>query len=421
LGYLSELIQAYFSNVNDMVKYGKPCSPLIHLKKSFLTDNEKLLHKAKKIAEIYSKQPKRKKCKNCRSKIEKPMFKKFNVEYSICSLCGHLNGLYEDTDDFCKSIYTENHGKEYANNYHSSDKKEYKRRVDDIYMPKAIFLKNTLEEQNEVTEELTYTDIGAGSGYFVSALIASGLRKVSGYEASEYQVNYANQMLGKKYVHCNSLDGIETIIENIIHTSTSEVYGSAQYVPIDEKHPLQAQSPYAASKISADKIAESFYLSYDMPVSTIRPFNIYGPRQSARAVIPTIITQALTQDVVNLGSLYPTRDYTYVTDTVEAFIKIAENEKTVGKTYNIGTNKEISIGDLAKKICALINPDCKIIQERKRMRPENSEVDRLLADNTKAKEEIGWLPTIMLEKGLQNTIHYIKSNTQKYHKKEYVI
>ena len=210
-------------------------------------------------------------------------------------------------------------------------------------------------------------------------------------------------------------------VEKVIHTSTSEVYGTALYVPIDEKHPLQAQSPYSASKISADKIVESFYCSYDLPVATIRPFNIYGPRQSARAVIPTIITQALSNNNVFLGSLSPKRDYTYVSDTIEAFIQIAQLDTTIGQTFNIGSNSDISIGELAQKICNLTNPNCKIIQEKKRMRPEKSEVNRLWADNSKALNEIQWSPKVTLEEGLSKTINWIRSNLQRFQSKDYVI
>jgi len=210
-------------------------------------------------------------------------------------------------------------------------------------------------------------------------------------------------------------------IDKIVHTSTSEVYGTAQYVPIDEKHPLHAQSPYSASKIGADKIAESFYCSYNLPVATIRPFNIYGPRQSARAVIPTIISQALTQSTIHLGSLTPTRDYTFVKDTVDAFIKIAESDNTIGKTYNIGSNKEISIGDLAQIIFKLTNSDCTIIQEQKRMRPQKSEVERLWADSTQAWNDIKWKPSISLKEGLSKTISWFKTRFQNYQTKEYVI
>jgi NAD dependent epimerase/dehydratase len=203
-------------------------------------------------------------------------------------------------------------------------------------------------------------------------------------------------------------------IEKIVHTSTSEVYGTARYTPIDEKHPLQGQSPYSASKIGADKIAESFYRSFDLPVTIIRPFNTYGPRQSARAVIPTIITQALTKEKIFLGSLHPTRDYTYVKDVVEGFIKVAESPKSVGEVINIGSNFEISIGDLANKIISLVSKNAEIITDPARVRPQDSEVERLWCDNTKAKRLLGWKPTTSLEEGLKTTIDWILENINSY-------
>ena len=206
----------------------------------------------------------------------------------------------------------------------------------------------------------------------------------------------------------------EAGVKKIIHTSTSEVFGTAQYIPIDEKHLLQGQSPYSASKIGADKIAESFYKTYDLPVATIRPFNTYGPRQSARAIIPTIITQALTKKTIYLGSLQPTRDLTYVGDTVDAFVKVAEADNTVGEVINIGSNYEISIGALAEKILALMGKNNKIISDDERFRPENSEVERLCADNSKARQLIGWEPRISLEDGLKKTIDWIKENKERY-------
>jgi nucleoside-diphosphate-sugar epimerase len=213
----------------------------------------------------------------------------------------------------------------------------------------------------------------------------------------------------------NVLNGAkEAGVKKIIHTSTSEVFGSAQYVPIDEKHFLQGQSPYSASKIGADKIAESFYKTYDLPVATIRPFNTYGPRQSARAIIPTIITQALTNKTIYLGSLQPTRDLTYVGDTVDAFVKVAEADNTVGEVINIGSNYEISIGALADKILSLMGKNNKIISDDERFRPENSEVERLWADNSKARQLIGWEPRISLEDGLKKTIDWIKENKERY-------
>lgn len=204
-------------------------------------------------------------------------------------------------------------------------------------------------------------------------------------------------------------------IEKIVHTSTSETYGTALYVPIDEKHPMQGQSPYSASKIGADKMAESFYRSFNTPVATIRPFNTYGPRQSARAVIPTIIMQILDgKKEIKLGSLTPTRDFNYVKDTAEAFIKIAESDKTVGEVINAGSNHEISIGDLAQKIINLIGKDVKIICDEDRLRPKNSEVNRLWAENTKIKTLTEWKPKYSLDEGLKETINWIKDNLKYY-------
>jgi NAD dependent epimerase/dehydratase len=211
----------------------------------------------------------------------------------------------------------------------------------------------------------------------------------------------------------------ENTIEKLVHTSTSEVYGTARYVPIDENHPLQGQSPYSASKIGADKIAESFFRSFELPVAIIRPFNTFGPRQSARAVIPTIITQALTGEKIVLGSLHPTRDYTYVKDVVEGFIKIAESPKSVGEVVNIGSNFEISIGDLANKIISLIGKNAEIIPDPVRIRPQDSEVERLWCDNTKAKRLLGWEPTTSLEEGLKKTIDWISDNMHLYKPEHY--
>ncbi|MBW2045277.1 MAG: SDR family NAD(P)-dependent oxidoreductase [Deltaproteobacteria bacterium] len=213
----------------------------------------------------------------------------------------------------------------------------------------------------------------------------------------------------------NVLNAAKAInVKKVIHTSTSEVYGTAQYVPINEKHPLQGQSPYSASKIGADKIAESFYKSYGLPIATIRPFNTYGPRQSARAVIPTIISQALSNDKIYLGSVHPTRDLTYVEDTVSGFIRIADSENSVGEVINIGSNFNISIGELADKIISIIGKDVEIISDPKRIRPQDSEVERLLADNSKAEELIGWKPMVSLDEGLKRTIEWIKDNLERY-------
>jgi len=210
-------------------------------------------------------------------------------------------------------------------------------------------------------------------------------------------------------------------VEKVIHTSTSEVYGTAKYVPIDEAHPLQGQSPYSASKIGADKIAESFYNSYDLSVAIARPFNTYGPRQSARAVIPTVITQVLTSKKVKLGNTSPTRDFTYVSDTVEGFIKIATSSASVGEVINIGSGYEISIGDLVNKIVGLIGGDIQVVVDQTRVRPKKSEVDRLWVDNHKARELIGWEPKVSLEEGLKMTIEWIRDSLDIYRPGEYSI
>jgi NAD dependent epimerase/dehydratase len=203
-------------------------------------------------------------------------------------------------------------------------------------------------------------------------------------------------------------------IPRLIHTSTSEVYGTALRVPIDEEHPLQGQSPYSASKIGADKIAESFYRSYELPVVTVRPFNTFGPRQSARAVIPTIITQALTQDVIHLGSLDTRRDFTFVTDTVYGFLKAAEAENVEGLTVNLGTGSEVTVGELANKIITMIGRPVQIQNDPQRHRPGKSEVMRLLSDNHLAREKLGWKPEIGLDEGLRRTIDWVHENLQNY-------
>ncbi len=208
-------------------------------------------------------------------------------------------------------------------------------------------------------------------------------------------------------------------LERIIHTSTSEVYGSALYVPIDEKHPLQPQSPYSASKIAADAMAMSFYYSFGTPLSIIRPFNTYGPRQSVRAVIPTIILQLINKSKISLGSLKPKRDFTFVKDTVNGFIKMAASPKSIGETINIGSSIEISIEDLAKKIAALIGKEIRIRTDNIRLRPEKSEVNRLFASHEKAKKLIDWQPAYSLEQGLKETIEFYKKNSKKYYIDQY--
>ncbi|MGP1568136.1 MAG: NAD-dependent 4,6-dehydratase LegB [Peptoanaerobacter stomatis] len=201
----------------------------------------------------------------------------------------------------------------------------------------------------------------------------------------------------------------------ILVTSTSEVYGTAMYVPIDEKHPYQGQSPYSATKIGADRLAESFYRSFDMPITIVRPFNTYGPRQSARAIIPTIITQLLSgKEQLEIGSLTPTRDFNYVKDTVNGFISISKAENTIGEEINIATQNEISIGTLANELIRQINPNVKIVCDEQRLRPQKSEVNRLLGSNEKIKNLTDWTPKYTFEQGLSETIEFFKNNLDKY-------
>ena len=198
----------------------------------------------------------------------------------------------------------------------------------------------------------------------------------------------------------------------LLVTSTSEVYGTAKFVPIDESHPLQGQSPYSATKIGADRLAESFFRSFNLPVTTVRPFNTYGPRQSSRAVIPTIITQLLAgHREIRLGSLEPTRDFVYVKDTVEGFVRIAESETALGEEINIATGKEISVGELAGELIRQINPKARIVCEKRRVRPENGEVERLCGSNDKIHRLTGWKPRTSLEKGLAETIRWFAGNS----------
>ena len=209
--------------------------------------------------------------------------------------------------------------------------------------------------------------------------------------------------------------------ERIVHTSTSEVYGTALRVPIDENHPLQGQSPYSASKIGADKIAESFYRSYDLPVVTLRPFNTYGPRQSARAVVPAIIIQALKQNTVRLGNLEARRDLTYVSDTVEGFIRAGETAGLEGQTINLGSGSELRVLEIAEKVIELVGREVPIEVDPARMRPEKSEVQRLLADNRLAKELLGWEPMVSFEVGLGATIDWIRHHIDHYKPGEYQV
>lgn len=203
-------------------------------------------------------------------------------------------------------------------------------------------------------------------------------------------------------------------VERLIHTSTSEVYGTARQVPIDENHPLQSQSPYAAAKIGADKLVESFYCAYSLPAVTVRPFNTYGPRQTARAVIPTIISQALTADVLHLGNLETRRDFTYVDDTVEGFLCAAAAQGVEGQVFNLGAGFDISIGELADKILKIVGRPLAIETDPARLRPEKSEVMRLLSNNAHARALLGWQPRMTFEDGLARTITWIREHLDRY-------
>jgi NAD dependent epimerase/dehydratase len=210
-------------------------------------------------------------------------------------------------------------------------------------------------------------------------------------------------------------------VERFVHTSTSETYGTAQYTPIDEAHPLRGQSPYAASKIGADKLAESYHLSFGVPVVTIRPFNTYGPRQSARAIIPTIISQGLSGDVIRLGRLTPIRDLTFVSDTVEGFIKGEERPQAIGELFNLGSGRSVTIGELAQTIISLLGGGKEIVAEDERVRPDASEVMELLCNADKAKKMLGWEPRVNLEEGLARTVAYIRDHLHLYKPQLYVV
>lgn len=207
---------------------------------------------------------------------------------------------------------------------------------------------------------------------------------------------------------------LEEGVQRFVQISTSEVYGTARFVPISEKHPLQAQSPYAASKIGADQLALSFFLSYDLPVVIARPFNAYGPRQSSRAIVPTIITQALAGEAIRLGNLRPTRDLTYVADTVEGMIRAAECDAAIGRTINVGNGREISIQELTKLILSVAGRSVNIDVQDERLRPTGSEVERLCADRSLASEILGWEPTYSLREGITRTVQWISENLHYY-------
>jgi NAD dependent epimerase/dehydratase len=210
-------------------------------------------------------------------------------------------------------------------------------------------------------------------------------------------------------------------VECFIHTSTSETYGTAQYSPIDEAHPLRGQSPYAASKIGADKLVESYHLSFGLPAVTLRPFNTFGPRQSARAIIPTIITQALTSATIRLGHQEPRRDLTFVSDMIEGFVRAAETPQAVGQVINLGTGRTVSIKDLVQMIVGLVGGKREIIKDQERLRPEASEVWHLQCDNRRAQKVLTWQPTVSLEEGLKLTVDYISSHLDRYKPARYTI
>lgn len=232
----------------------------------------------------------------------------------------------------------------------------------------------------------------------------------------------------ESYVRTNVLGTMNVLqaardvdVERVVHTSTSEVYGTASYVPIDEKHPLRGQSPYSASKIGADKMVEAFHLSFGVPVVTVRPFNTFGPRQSARAVVPTIIIQCLTGQAVRLGNLHPSRDLNYVSNTVDGFIRAAESKKAVGLTINIGSGREITIRELVNVIAKMVGKPSVIAKDRQRVRPKNSEVDRLVADNSVARKVLGWKPAVSLEEGLAQTAEWMQSHLERYRPGVYLV
>jgi NAD dependent epimerase/dehydratase len=210
-------------------------------------------------------------------------------------------------------------------------------------------------------------------------------------------------------------------IARFIHVSTSEVYGTARYVPIDEEHPLQSQSPYSASKIAADKLVESFYCSFKLPVVTVRPFNTYGPRQSARAIVPTIISQALQSKAIRLGSLDPVRDLTFVDDTVEGLIAAASTDLIEGQVLNLGSSKGVSINTLAQIIFEIIGGDFEITQEDARVRPSRSEVMELVSNNNRARKVMGWQPTVSLREGLERTVDWFHAHQDSYQSEEYAV
>ncbi|MCU1385414.1 MAG: NAD-dependent dehydratase [Acidobacteria bacterium] len=262
-------------------------------------------------------------------------------------------------------------------------------------------------------------------GDFVASLVEG--KEVVFHLAALIGIPYS-YVAPRSYVRTN-IEGTLNVLEaarrfrvgRLVHTSTSEAYGTALYTPIDEKHPLQGQSPYSASKIGADKMVESYHRSFGLPVATLRPFNTFGPRQSARAVIPTIVSQALREDVVRLGALDPVRDLTYVADTVDAFVKIADAAAAVGQVVNVGTGRAISVGDLAALILERMGSTKQIVADTNRLRPVDSEVNVLLCDATRAKAMIGWTARWSLVDGLDRTIEFVTAHPELFRSSEYAV
>jgi dTDP-glucose 4,6-dehydratase len=241
--------------------------------------------------------------------------------------------------------------------------------------------------------------------FHLGALIAIPYSYRHPYEVAETNVMGTLNVL----MACRDLG-----VGRLVHTSTSEVYGTARRAPIDEEHPLQGQSPYSASKIGADKLVESFACSYEVPAVTVRPFNTFGPRQSARAVIPTIVTQALGSGTIRLGNVDTRRDFTYVSDTVEGFLRAAQAQQADGSAVNLGTGQEVRIRDVAERVAAKLGRQVEIVVDPLRLRPERSEVLRLISDNRRARDLLGWSPQVGLDEGLDLTIAWIRENLDRY-------
>ncbi|MBI5032967.1 MAG: GDP-mannose 4,6-dehydratase [Chloroflexi bacterium] len=275
-------------------------------------------------------------------------------------------------------------------------------------LSKIDFVFGDLRDENAVADAMRGIDIV----FHLGALIAIPYSYLHPREVVETNVIGTLNVLMAARAHKTS---------RVIHTSTSEVYGTALRVPIDEEHPLQGQSPYSASKIGADKLVESFVRSFEVPAVTIRPFNTYGPRQSARAVIPTIISQALTRDEIYLGDLTPTRDFTYVADTADGFVRAALADSVIGETINLGNDREISVGELAQLIIQLVGRPVELKTDPARVRPSASEVRRLHADNRKAKAKLGWSPRTSFDEGLAKTIDWIRAHPEFFAPERYTV